>query len=122
MAEVNIVALPLTVNFTRLKGDTFKYTYTFLDNLGNPIDLTLLTSIVMQVRKKPGGADVLWTAFIGDGMSIQGVGNNELVISKLIALNAATYYHDLQFEYSNGDIWTPIGGTMTIITDVTVIP
>lgn len=120
MPDINIVHLPQVINFTRLKGDTFIYTFVFTNSLGQAIDLTAYTKITMQIKKKPGAVDYLWQADLIAGMTIGGVGNNELYVKKILDIAGGDYYHDLQLEKPVDDIWTPVGGSFKVVTDVTV--
>ena len=95
------------------RGDSAYLTISLTDNEGNPIDLTTITPRC-QVRTKPNTGTLIF-----EGNLLQE--NGELIWyirpEDTADLDVKEYFYDVQVEYPNGDIFTPITSTSFVLTD-----
>ena len=149
---MNIGALPDRI---LIKGDTFKQALTFtklVDDVTEPIDLSVYTDIRMDVRDAPSqSATKFITVSLGNGITISGDDNNILLIEipsteteKLITTfnqfdvnsvnrSSATLQNSRKLqEYSyyyrdirfiiGSDISTKLNGKLLVLNNITEIP
>lgn len=114
MSEVSS-QLPVSVNFSMWKGDTFKKTLTFTDATGNALDLST-AAIKMQIRKK-AGEPVLMSLSINDGIVVSG--QNNVVFNKKIDIEGGTYRYDIEVTYASGVVRTYVSGQFKVLDDIT---
>jgi len=110
--------IPVIYNIKAYRNDTLQLTFTIRDNDGNPVSLAN-ADLKLQVRNKPDGT-VYITMTEGNGLTVGGVGNNVITISKIIDFNACGCYHyDLQATFTNGIVNTYVRGSFIIFNDIT---
>lgn len=114
MSEVSS-QLPVSLNFSMWKGDTFKKTLTFTDVSGNALNLSTAT-IKMQIRKK-AGEPVLQTLSINNGIVVSGT--NNVVFNKVIDIEGGTYRYDIEVTFQSGVVRTYVSGQFKVMDDIT---
>lgn len=113
------MAKPGVYNIQTYLDDTLDMSFQFNDNADVPAPIDLSTATLkMQVRKKPGDP-VLFEATEADGITIGGVGNNIVTISKICDAPAGVYVWDLQATFASGIVRTYLAGSFTVTADIT---
>lgn len=105
--------VPLTVRI----GDTETVTLTIKNSAGNPVNITGRT-YTAQIRSKPDSSTVLATFTCTITNAAGGVVTATLSATTTAALTAQKAVWDLQ-EINGSVVTTLIGGTVTIVKDVT---
>jgi len=112
-------------NFTITRGDTYKENWVIKDESGTPINITggkLYFTLKNSVSDPDPGALQL-TSATGEGITItdapNGAATMTMTSAQTAALNVQTYYYDIQYKSSSGEIFTLARGTMTVESDVT---
>lgn len=94
-----------------IKGDTFlgvRILFTGVDLTGS--------SAILHVKKSALSSPTLILTY-GNGLTI--ISDTEMQIDKqIIDIQAGVYLYDLQITYSNGDIFTEVGGSWPITQDI----
>lgn len=109
--------IPGIYNIIAYRNDTLILSFTLLDNSGQPIDLSN-AEVKMQVRTKPDG-EVLWNLTEGDGITVGGVGNNVVNISRICDISGCgAFYYDLQVTDA-GIVSTYVKGAFIVQKDIT---
>lgn len=99
-----------------ITGDTWAETFVFtLVNV--PIVLTGAT-VVASVYKGCTTSVALFTATVGNGITIGGAAFNEVILSKIITLASGDYIWDLKVTYPNGVKKTYIWGDYIIYENI----
>lgn len=104
------------------RGNTFEERFVFPDT-----DLSTFSFIGMDLRYGKTSQSKFVHAFrIGDGLTTEGVGNNELIItySSIItkSMGAGDYYRDFLFVTGNNvEVYTKMEGTVRIEESITVM-
>lgn len=121
--------IPATLSTkTIIRGDTFSELlvfYTLVDETETPIDLTIYDNIKMELRRGTNRRTMLIGTFtIGDGLTIGGDNNNELVINYPTTitdeLSTGKYYRDIRFV-SGSDVQTLLEGVIIVTENITEI-
>lgn len=107
---------PGTLDIKIWRNDTWKQVYAILVN-DIPVSLVGATAYI-QVRKGCGGVLAL-SATNGSGITIGGVGNNEITVNKLVNIDKGNYKWDLQVTFSDGLVRTYLEGDFIVYDDVT---
>lgn len=95
-----------------VSGDTWSETFALtLDTV--PIVLTGST-IVVSIYKGCSTNLPLWTATNGNGVTITGVGFNQISLSKIVGLDKGDYIWDLRVTYLDGKVKTYVWGDFII--------
>jgi hypothetical protein len=98
------------------RNDTWKQTYALTVN---NVAISLVgATVYIQVRKGCGG-DLALSATNGSGITIGGVGNNEISVNKLVNIDKGNYKWDLQVSFSDGTVKTYLEGDFIVYDDVT---
>ena len=110
--------IPGNYNIEAYRNDTLIKTFTITEN-SVPVDLS--TAVVkIQVREKPD-APVLFEFTEGNGLTVGGVGNNVISMSKVVDLSmCGRYYYDLQATFTSGIVSTYLLGTFIVKKDITI--
>jgi hypothetical protein len=107
---------PGTLDIKMWRNDTWKQTYALTVN---NVAISLLgATVYIQVRKGCGG-DLALSATNGSGVTIGGVGNNEISVNKLVNIDKGNYKWDLQVSFSDGTVKTYLEGDFIVYDDVT---
>jgi hypothetical protein len=110
--------IPGIYNIKAYRNDTLQLTFTVKDNDGNPVSLAN-ADLKLQVRNKPDGTIYL-TMTEGNGLTVGGVSNNVITVSKIIDIAACGCYHyDLQATFTSGVVNTYVRGSFTVEKDIT---
>ena len=105
---------PAELDIEIVKGDYWVQTLALtLDS--TPINLS--TADVDVEVTQGCSTSVLWSASVGDGISINGVGNNEINISKLVDIAEGNYEYTLKVTYQTGVIKTYVWGEFKVYLD-----
>lgn len=121
--------IPATLSTkTIVRGDTFSELLVFNtvvegSSVPVPIDLTIYDNIKMELRRGTNRRTTLIKTFtIGDGLTISGDSNNELVITYSTAitdeLTAGKYYRDIRFV-SGSEVKTYLEGNIIVTENIT---
>jgi hypothetical protein len=105
----------------RIKGDTFSsVNFTFLDSLGDPIDLTDATIRIMFRYRCNTGA-VVKTMSIGSGLTVASPTSGVVTLNAFtpITFEVDTYYYDVEITFDDGTIKTYVKGTFKVLQDIT---
>jgi len=101
------------------RNDTLQLTFTITDGSNVPISLANAT-MKMEVRNKPDG-DVYLTLTEGDGLTVGGVNNNVVTVSKLVNISdGCSYFYDLQATFTSGVVTTYVKGPFVVMEDITL--
>lgn len=109
--------MPGVYNIKAYRGDTLERTFTIKDGSNNPISLAT-AAMKVQVRKHPDG-EVYMTFTEGDGLTVGGVDNNVVTMSKVVALDGCVYRYDLQATFASGEVTTYLKGAFIVTEDIT---
>lgn len=100
------------------RNDTLQLTFTITDGSSLPINLST-AALKLEVRNKPDG-EIKLTMTEGAGLTVDGVGNNVVTVSKVIDIECGgTYVYDLQATFNSGVVTTYIKGNFIVTEDVT---
>lgn len=118
MSTIDLRPAQLALATTR--GDTLQFTLAFWSDDANtvPIDLTTAETIRLDFRKDRNGPVKLALA-IGDGLSIAGDDDNQLVVSKNHSLLPGTYVGDVELAFAGDIVRTYVEISWTLSNDVT---
>lgn len=101
------------------RSDNFSHQITWLDNDGDPIDLTGYTA-KMEARRKVGGS-ILMTATESSGLDLGGAAGT--IDIKLIPTQTDIAFrdnvYDLEVTSPGAEVTTLVQGAFTVIQDVT---
>ena len=90
---------PAKYNIKMWKGNTWSNVFkVFKDNV--PVNLST-AEVRIQLRKKPESTTAEVTLTESDGITVGGVSNNEITISRRINIASGVYYWDLLTIQSN---------------------
>jgi hypothetical protein len=107
---------PATLDIKIWKNDTWSQTFALTAN-STPIDLSTAT-VRIQIRKGCGGT-LMVTLTNGDGITIGGVGNNEITIGKIISIDKGNYFWDMEVTQSVDSVKTYLTGDFIVYDDIT---
>jgi len=107
---------PGTLDIQMWRNDTWGQAFTITSN-SSPVNLSGST-ITIQIRKGCGGTLSL-TLTNGSGITIGGVGNNQVTVSKLIDIAKGNYVWDMNVAFSGGVVKTYLTGDFIVYDDVT---
>lgn len=97
-------------------GNTWSETFALtLDTI--PIVLTGST-IVVSIYKGCSTNAALWTATNGNGVTITGIGFNQISLSKIVSLDKGNYIWDLKVTYQDGKVKTYVWGDFIIYENI----
>lgn len=106
---------PAELNIEIVKGDFWVESFALtLDNVA----INLSTAQVLIEVKQGCSNTVLFTASIGNGITISGAGSNVINVSKLVNLDAGNYEYILKVTYATGIVKTYIWGNYNVYTDI----
>ena len=107
---------PARYNIKLWKGNTWLNTFkVFKDNV--PVNLSA-AEVRIQLRKKPTSTTAEVTLTESDGITVDGVSNNEITVSKRINIAAGDYYWDL-LVINAGVYTTYLWGKFEITEEIT---
>lgn len=98
------------------RNDTWQQVFTLLADT-TPINVVGST-VLIQVRKGCGGVLAL-TLTNGSGVTIGGVNNNQITVSKLVNIDKGNYIWDMQVTFPNTTVKTYLEGNYIVYDDVT---
>lgn len=105
---------PAELDIEIVKGDYWVQTFA-LSVDDNPINLT---NEDVHIEITQGcSTTVLWEATEGDGITIGGVSNNEINLSKLVNLDEGNYEYTLKVTYTTGVVKTYLWGEFKVYLD-----
>ena len=107
---------PGNLDIQMWRNDTWGQAFTITSN-SSPVNLSGST-ITIQIRKGCGGTLAL-TLTNGSGITIGGVGNNQVTVSKLIDIANGNYVWDMNVAFSGGVVKTYLTGDFIVYDDVT---
>lgn len=107
---------PSQYNIELVKGDTWGISFAFKLN-DVPINLSSDT-IDVAIYKGCSTSAPLWTATNGDGITVTGVDNNVVAISKIVDLAKGDYIWDFKITYTDGIVKTYLWGDFTIYENI----
>ena len=105
----------------RIKNDTFSAVeFTYLDAIGDPIDLTG-TAIRIQFRYRSKTGAIVKDIEVGTGITLTDPTNGVFEIDEFTPVDWAvdTYYYDVEVTFITGKIKTYVWGMVKVIQDVT---
>lgn len=105
---------PAELDIEIVKGDYWVQTFA-LSVDDNPINLS---NEDVHIEITQGcSTTVLWEATEGDGITIGGVSNNEINLSKLVNLDEGNYEYTLKVTYMTGVVKTYLWGSFKVYLD-----
>jgi hypothetical protein len=107
---------PATLDIKMWRNDTWSQTFALLSN-NTPINIST-AAIKIEIRKGCGG-DLFLTLTNGNGVTVGGVSNNEITVSKVIDIAKGNYRWDLQVTQSVSSVKTYLEGDFIVYDDVT---
>lgn len=111
---------PAQYNIQLWRNDSWVQTFAITaENVA--VDLTGST-ITIQVRKTANASVVdLSLSTGGNGITISGVGNNQIVLNKVVNIAAGNYLYDMNVTFPSGVVKTYVWGTFLVQEDITKI-
>ncbi len=111
---------PAQYNIQLWRNDSWVQTFAITaENV--PVNLTGST-ITIQVRKTANASAVdLSLSTGGNGITISGVGNNQIVLNKVVNIAAGNYLYDMNVTSPSGVVKTYVWGTFLVQEDITKI-
>lgn len=106
---------PAELDIEIVKGDYWVETFA-LSVDGTPINLST-ADVHIQVTQGCS-TSVLWEATVGDGITIGGVSNNQINVSKLVNLAEGNYEYDLKVTYTTGVVKTYLWGNFNVYLNI----
>jgi hypothetical protein len=106
---------PAELDIEIVKGDYWVETFA-LSVDGTPINLS--TADVHLEITQGCSTTILWEATVGDGITIGGVSNNQINVSKLVNLDAGNYEYDLKVTYTTGVVKTYLWGNFNVYLNI----
>ena len=111
---------PAQYNIQLWRNDTWAQTFAITAN-NVAVDLSGST-ITIQVRKTANAPAVdLSLSTGGNGITISGVGNNLIVLNKVVNIAAGNYLYDMNVTFPSGVVKTYVWGTFLVQEDITKI-
>lgn len=105
---------PAELDIEIVKGDYWVQTFA-LSVDDNPINLS---NEDVHIEITQGcSTTVLWEATEGDGITIGGVSNNQINLSKLVNLAEGNYEYTLKVTYTTGVVKTYLWGEFKVYLD-----
>ena len=98
------------------RNDTWQQVFTLLADT-TPINV-IGSTVYIQVRKGCGGTLAL-TLTNGSGITLGGVDNNQITVSKLVDIAKGNYVWDMQVTFTSGVVKTYLEGDFIVYDDVT---
>lgn len=106
---------PAELDIEIVKGDYWVEVFA-LSVDGTPINLSTAD---VHIRVTQGcSTSVLWEATVGDGITIGGVSNNQINVSKLVNLAEGNYEYDLKVTYTTGVVKTYLWGNFNVYLNI----
>jgi hypothetical protein len=111
---------PAQYNIQLWRNDSWVQTFAITaDNVA--VNLTGST-ITIQVRKTANATAIdLSLSTGGNGITISGVGNNQIVLNKVVNIAAGNYLYDMNVTFPSGVVKTYVWGTFLVQEDITKI-
>ena len=111
---------PAQYNIQLWRNDSWVQTFAITaENVA--VNLTGST-ITIQVRKTANASVVdLSLSTGGNGITISGVGNNQIVLNKVVNIAAGNYLYDMNVTFPSGVVKTYVWGTFLVQEDITKI-
>jgi uncharacterized protein YxjI len=108
--------LPATYNIKLTKGNTWETKFTvFKDSV--PVNLSA-AEVRIQIRRKATSTSAEVTITEADGVTVGGVSNNEITVSRRVNIAAGDYVWDL-LVINSGIYKTYVGGKFQVVEEVT---
>lgn len=109
--------LPATYNIKLTKGNTWETQFTvFKDSV--PVNLSA-AEVRIQIRRKATSTSAEVTITEADGITVGGVSNNVITVSRRVNIAAGDYVWDL-LVINAGIYKTYVGGKFQVVEEVTV--
>ena len=90
--------------------------------LANEVPIDLSGSIIeIQVRTTPTATNAELTLTLGNGLTIGGVDNNQVIINSIVDISAGNYVYDLTVVFPSEIVKTYVWGTFIVFEDITKI-
>lgn len=111
---------PAQYNIQLWRNDSWVQTFAITaDNVA--VNLTGST-ITIQVRKTANATAVhLSLSTGGNGITIAGASNNQIVLNKVVNIAAGNYLYDMNVTFPSGVVKTYVWGTFLVQEDITKI-
>jgi hypothetical protein len=111
---------PAQYNIQLWRNDSWVQTFAITaDNVA--VNLTGST-ITIQVRKTANASAVdLSLSTGGNGITIAGASNNQIVLNKVVNIAAGNYLYDMNVTFPSGVVKTYVWGTFLVQEDITKI-
>jgi hypothetical protein len=111
---------PAQYNIQLWRSDSWVQTFAITaDNVA--VNLTGST-ITIQVRKTASATAVdLSLSTGGNGITIAGASNNQIVLNKVVNIAAGNYLYDMNVTFPSGVVKTYVWGTFLVQEDITKI-
>ncbi len=111
---------PAQYNIQLWRNDSWVQTFAITaDNVA--VNLTGST-ITIQVRKTANATAIdLSLSTGGNGITIAGASNNQIVLNKVVNIAAGNYLYDMNVTFPSGVVKTYVWGTFLVQEDITKI-
>ena len=111
---------PAQYNIQLWRNDSWVQTFAITaDNVA--VNLTGST-ITIQVRKTANASAVDLSLLTGgNGITIAGASNNQIVLNKVVNIAAGNYLYDMNVTFPSGVVKTYVWGTFLVQEDITKI-
>ena len=107
---------PAQYNVQIWRNDTWAQVFSIISN-DVAIDLSGST-ILIQVRKTAKSSDVALTLQTGSSITIGGAFNNEIILNKVVNIEAGNYVYDMNVTFPSGMVKTYIYGSFLVQEDI----
>jgi hypothetical protein len=118
-AQSNADFKPANYNIQIWRNDTWSQVFLLT---ANEVPISLVgAEVEIQVRKKPNSttAELTLTEGAGGGITVGGVGNNQITLNKQVDIAAGSYVYDMAILFPNGNEKTYIWGNFIVYEDIT---
>ena len=99
-----------------VNGNSWQETYLFTLNAA-PIDLSTAT-VLVSIYRGCTTSTALWTATNGDGVTINGVDDNQVTLNKIVNLDSGNYIWDMKITFTDGTVRTYVWGDFILYLNI----
>ena len=112
------------LDLTIIQGSTFRRTLSLFDNDNQPLDLSDVDNVQMQIRQTITSTDVLLDVggdgyIFVEGNPLDGKISIDIPPLATSSINSRKGVYDIELHYINGDVYRILEGKVTVSLEVT---
>ena len=110
----------VTIDLEARKGDIFNFPFVVLDDLEQPVDLSLYTSAKMSIRTNENSTNPVYSfTSTGGTINVDGMGSGSFIVDcDELTIDAGSYLYDFEVRTSTRRL-TVLSGKFIVTADVT---